>query len=254
MANRTTLAFELDDQTFQIEVKSLARARRLTLRVDPGLGQPRVVKPHHVSLADVRTFLKRNHGWLRQRLAKLPPAIPFMDGAEIPVRGIPHQLCHRPETRGTVWYDDQGHAPGQTPKLCIAGESAHLSRRVEDWLKKQARQDIHARVHHHAAKIAPIPGRITLRDTRSRWGSCAANGNLSFSWRLILAPENVLDYVVAHEVAHLVEHNHSARFWRLTARLCPEFETARQWLHRHGNHLHRYGHRPLRPTDRASLS
>ena len=239
MTDRTTLRFDLDDRTCLIEVKSLPRARRLTLRVDPGLGQPRVVKPSHVTLCEVEAFLQRNHGWLRQRLANLPPPVPFIHGAEIPLRGNLHRICHQPQERGTVWC--LAAADGIPAQLCVAGAAAHLGRRVEDWLKREARRNIQERVRHHADKIAPTPGRITCRDTRSRWGSCAANGNLSFSWRLIFAPTGVLDYVVAHEVSHLVEHNHSARFWRLTASLCPEFEAARRWLKRYGNDLHRYG-------------
>ena len=83
--------------------------------------------------------------------------------------------------------------------------------------------------------------RLSIRDQSSRWGSCTSAGSLSFSWRLILAPPYVLDYLAAHEVAHLVEMNHSARFWRVVGRVCGHVERAKTWLDTHGNDLHRYG-------------
>ena len=140
-------------------------------------------------------------------------------------------------TRGTVWVE-----PGaELPLLCVAGDPAHMARRVRDYLKREAKRDLEAASRRYAALLGVTIKRISVRDQASRWGSCTAAGVLSYSWRLILAPPYVLDYLAAHEVAHLVEMNHSRKFWRVVARVCPEWERAKTWLTTQGNALHRYG-------------
>ncbi|MFC6049880.1 M48 family metallopeptidase, partial [Methylobacterium hispanicum] len=118
---------------------------------------------------------------------------------------------------------------------------AHVARRAREFLQAEALRDLKLSITHHTERLGQGPARITLRDTRSRWGSCTARGELNFSWRLILAPPLVLDYLVAHEMAHLREMNHSDRFWRLVGELCPNVDAAEAWLKRHGAGLHRYG-------------
>ena len=124
---------------------------------------------------------------------------------------------------------------------CVAGERPHVPRRVADFLIREARKDIEAAVARHAKTIGVKPQRIAIRDTVSRWGSCSSAGRLSFSWRLILAPSFVLDYLAAHEVAHLVHLNHSPKYWSLLRRACPETNRAEAWLKTHGASLHRFG-------------
>ena len=123
----------------------------------------------------------------------------------------------------------------------MSGRAEHLPRRVRDYLKAEAKQELSVRSHDKAAAIGQRVTRVTLRDTKSRWGSCSHQGALSYSWRLILAPESVLDYVAAHEVAHLVHMDHSPSFWRLVADLHPDPDSARAWLKRDGSALWRYG-------------
>jgi predicted metal-dependent hydrolase len=125
--------------------------------------------------------------------------------------------------------------------LCVAGLAPHLNRRVADFLQHEAKRDLEAASRRFAADLGLSVRRVRVRDQSSRWGSCSTTGVLSFSWRLILAPRYVLDYLAAHEVAHLVEMNHSARFWRLVTRLAPGHERAKAWLDTHGADLHRYG-------------
>jgi predicted metal-dependent hydrolase len=125
--------------------------------------------------------------------------------------------------------------------ICVAGGAEHMERRVLDYLKREARKDLQKASLAYADELGVRVKRVSIRDQSSRWGSCTAAGSLSFSWRLILAPAFVLDYLAAHEVAHLVEMNHSARFWRVVAKVCPSVERAKSWLDTHGNDLHRYG-------------
>jgi predicted metal-dependent hydrolase len=151
---------------------------------------------------------------------------------------VAHRIVHRAGERGTVWTEtrDSGEKI-----ICVAGGVEHMERRVLDYLKREARKDLQKASLAYADELGVRVKRVSIRDQSSRWGSCTAAGSLSFSWRLILAPAFVLDYLAAHEVAHLVEMNHSARFWRVVAKVCPSVERAKSWLDTHGNDLHRYG-------------
>ncbi|MDB5395130.1 MAG: uncharacterized protein JWM91_2636 [Rhodospirillales bacterium] len=168
-------------------------------------------------------------------MAQLPTARAFADGATIPLLGVPHLI------RG-----DGGRLRGLAARaegtITIPGTPDHLARRLTDFLKAEAKREIGERAHRKAAQLGRPIAAVTLRDTRSRWGSCSGSGRLAFSWRLIMAPEFVLDYVVAHEVAHLSEMNHGARFWKLCASLTDaDPKAARAWLKCHGGALHSYG-------------
>lgn len=209
------------------------QARRVSLRVDPGLGQVTLVLPRRASEAAGLRFIARNAGWLARRLAHVAPRITFVHGAEVPLAGRPYRIRHRPETRGTVWLDGD--------EIHVAGGAEHLARRLTDWMKRRARCELSDRAIRLAARIGARVTRVQIRDPRTRWGSCGPDGRLSFSWRLVLAPEVVMDYVVAHEVAHLVHPHHGPAFWRLTEELATDTRAARRWLREHGAGLHRYG-------------
>jgi hypothetical protein len=209
------------------------RARRIILRFDHGEGRIVVVLPRRATRAAGRRFALLNKGWIRERLDLLPEPIPFRPGACIPFFGTMHRIRHRPQARGAVWLEDG--------EIHVAGRPEHVWRRIADWLKREARREIERRAYAKAEQIGKRIAGLTIRDAKSRWGSCSPRGRLSFSWRLIFAPRDVLDYVVAHEVAHLKELNHGPRFWRLTAELTRDADAARAWLNDHGNALHRYG-------------
>jgi predicted metal-dependent hydrolase len=156
----------------------------------------------------------------------------------VPLRGEPHRIEHRAGARGTAWIelgDDGSRA------LCVAGEAPHVARRVRDYLKREAKRELEAASRRYAAQLDVKVKRVSVRDQASRWGSCSTTGVLSYSWRLILAPPFVLDYLAAHEVAHLIEMNHSRAFWRIVGRICPHAGRAKAWLDAHGADLHRYG-------------
>jgi len=221
------------DRDLELAVRVNRRARRISLKVDPAYDRAVLVLPSPRALHDGLRFAESRSPWLRAELAKLAPRVAFADGAVLPYRGAPHAVRHRPGARGAVWCEDG--------EIRVAGRLEHLSRRVGDWLKAEARLALSDRAIDFAGRIERRIGRIGVRDPKSRWGSCAPDGSLSFSWRLVLAPPSVLDYVVAHEVAHLVEANHGPGFWALVANLHPNHMADRRWLKRHGATLHRYG-------------
>ena len=171
--------------------------------------------------------------WVADRLAALPPAITFEDGSVVPVCGVPHRIRHVPGLRGGAWLLDG--------ELQVTGAEAFIRRRVLDFLKAEARRRIGAMVAAKTALGGVAARRITMKDTSSRWGSCAADRSLSFSWRLVMAPEFVQDYVAAHEVAHLRHMNHGADFWAVVDRLTPYTKTAILWLRTEGARLQRIG-------------
>lgn len=225
-------------QRYPVLVKRRANARRMTLRVSQATGEITLTLPQRVDFAAGRSFAESHGGWIAARVAKRPLAVPFEPGQAIPLRGVPHRIVHWSKARGlTQATTDQAGAP----IIAVAGEAAHVPRRVKDFLRRLALADLEQAVLRHTAQLGIPARRITIRDTTSRWGSCSSQGHLNFSWRLILAPAFVLDYLAAHEVAHLREMNHSHRFWALTHRLCPRTEEAEAWLKRHGAGLHGFG-------------
>lgn len=226
----------LDGRAVPLTCRVSPRARRITLKLDAKSGAVQLTLPRGVSRAQGLDFAERHRDWLSRRLADLPPRVPFAEGAELPLLGVPHVVRHAPAARRGVWRENG--------VLWVSGRPEFIERRVADFLKREAKREIQERARAKAAllpaKARPL-GRVVLRDTRSRWGSCALSGDLSFSWRLILAPEAVLDYVVAHELAHLAEMNHGPAFWRLVGRLTESVKEPKAWLRREGAGLHRYG-------------
>jgi predicted metal-dependent hydrolase len=226
-----------DGAIYPVELRRHARATRYTLRVQATNRAITLTMPMRGSVREAKAFAERNGGWIAARLKRLPQAIPFADRLEFPLRGTPHRIVHRAGARGTVWTE----TGSGMPLLIVAGDRAHLARRVRDFLKREAKRDLDAASRRYAAQLGVAIKRISIRDQSSRWGSCTAAGVLSYSWRLILSPPHVLDYLAAHEVAHLIEMNHSRRFWRVVERICPDWERAKAWLNTQGTALHRYG-------------
>lgn len=224
---------EVDGASIPLSVRRSPRARRLYLRIDPADANVELVLPRGVGLGEGLRFARERTRWIAARLASIPARTEFADGARIPVLGETLTVRHRPDRRGPT------HR--QADEIVVGGDRAHVARRVRDWLRGEARRELTARCATFAQRIGRRAGSIRIGDTTSRWGSCSPGGTIAFSWRLVLAPPAVMDYVVAHEVAHLIEHNHGPRFWALVAELCPDGDRARRWLQRHGNALLRYG-------------
>lgn len=216
-----------------LRVVENARAKRLTLRIDAGGRGLRVTVPPGLRESEVDRFLDRHRGWLELKLARLPDRPQLRAGVKLPLRGRPHLIVHRPGKRGTV---TAGEEEG-LPALYVHGEARHLPRRLADFLKREAKKEIEPLVARHTATIGKRARAVRFKDTSSRWGSCTADGTLSFSWRIMMAPPAVIDYLVAHEVAHLREMNHGPDFWALCRDLCPRTDEARAWLKRNGTAL-----------------
>ena len=234
---------ELEALGAPIEVRRHSAARRLTLRVSKTKRAVLVTVPAQCRMEEASRFVESNLDWVRQCLGAVPEPVPFADGARIPVRGRLHRLCFSGVARARPVVEVAA-GPGTVPQLLVSGRVEHAARRLKDWLVEQARTDLDASVTRHSRTLGVKARSISLRDQTSRWGSCTAGGLLSFSWRLILAPTHVLDYVAAHEVAHLLEMNHGPRFWKQVARSMPRLEEAKRWLRSHGADLHRYGAAP----------
>ena len=233
-----TIEIAFDGSIYPVRLRRHRQARRYTLRIQTATREVILTIPPRGSLNNAREFAQKHGGWIAARLGRLPEAAPFADGVVVPLRGVPRRITHRHRVRGTVWTEagDDGEQ-----LLCVAGQAPHIDRRVGDFLRREAKRDLEAASLRFAGELGLNVQRVTVRDQSSRWGSCSTTGMLSFSWRLILAPSHVLDYLAAHEVAHLVEMNHSAKFWQLVQRLCPGHECAKAWLDVHGADLHRYG-------------
>ena len=233
-----TIEIVFEQMVYQVRLRRHRQARRYTLRIHAANRDVVITMPLRGSVRDAENFAQKHGAWIAARMARLPEAAPFGHGTIVPLRGEPHRIMHRAQMRGTVWAENDANGENL---LCVAGRAPHVGRRVGDFLKREAKRDLEAASRRAAEKFGVSVKRVSVRDQASRWGSCSSTGVLSYSWRLILAPSFVLNYLAVHEVAHLVEMNHSPRFWRLVGEHCPDAVRAKAWLDAHGTDLHRYG-------------
>lgn len=213
------------------------RARRVSVRIDPMAREAVATAPANRFALEAISFASERVEWIADRLGALPPPVLFKPGAYIPLRGVIHRLKHV-ETGRTVKVDKTS---GPTPLLLIPGPRESFRDKTRGFFRAAARTDFAERVAVHAETLKVKPRSIAIKDTRSRWGSCSSEGRLNFSWRLVCAPPFALDYVAAHEVAHIKEMNHSDRFWKQVERCFPDWREARAWLHERGGALHSIG-------------
>ncbi len=236
MAARQTvkdLSFDLDGRDVPILLRRNRQARRIIIRIDPKTDGVKLTLPWHASEAEALRFLEAQKDWLRRRLDRLPDRVAFEDGATISIVGVDHIICHRPDARRGVWIDGD--------VICVSGDAEHLARRLGDWLRKEAKSRLTSLAEEKADILGVKIGRVTVRDTTSRWGSCAHDGSLNFSWRMIMTPPFVFDFIVAHEVAHIIERNHGPNFHALVDTLTDKADQAEAWLNAYGPALHRVG-------------
>ncbi len=258
---------QLGDRIVPVNARINRRAKRLILRVDSITGIVHVTAPSKRALPDALKFAKERSLWIEKELGTGPTAHPFIEGGSCYYRGIPHEIIRDGGPRTPIRctslmgadnldssgnldssdiLDSSGKVTGSTSsaKIYIGGEQEHLNRRLTDWLKHEAKRILTLKSDYYAERLNKKRGKIRIGDTRTRWGSCSQDGTLSYSWRLIMAPAHILDYVAAHECTHLVHLNHSPAYWRLLAELDVDAKTARQWFKIHGTRLFSYGITP----------
>jgi len=214
----------------EVLLRRSRRTRRISLRVSGLDGRVTLTMPPRARIREAEAFLREKEGWIRANMARAPGAV-------------------RPEIGGSILWEGREteirEGSGRTARLVdgairVPPDPARVQARIAALMKAAARERLMAASGKYAAMLGARFGRISLRDPRSRWGSCSSEGNLMYSWRLIMAPPSVLDYVAAHEVAHLREMNHSRAFWQIMAQICPSHATHRAWLRENGALLHRY--------------
>ena len=223
----------LDDPDISVRLRVSARARRFTLRLEPSGEGAVLTLPPGVAIAQARMFLMRQSDWLARALARHPGRVVVGDGTRLPVAGAEVEIAV---------VDGPRRAPRLADgRLIVSGPGApgfQVGPRIAAFLKARARDALVPAAERYAGMLGRRPAAVSLRDPRSRWGSCSARGRLSFSWRLAMAPPEVLDYVAAHEAAHLVEMSHATRYWEVVEQILPDYRRHRAWLKREGRKLH----------------
>jgi predicted metal-dependent hydrolase len=226
-------AVTVNGRELPLAIRENARANRMTLRIEPGGQALKLTIPRGLAEREIDEFLIRHHGWLMTRLARVEDAGPLADRGKIAIRGVDHRIAMTGKLRGIA---EETEIDG-VRTLLVSGLPEHVGRRVSDHLKRVAKGQLEQLVRTHAATLGKPVRAIAYKDTKSRWGSCTSDGNLSFSWRIAMAPDFVIDYLAAHEVAHLKEMNHGPNFWATCKALCPRTPEAKRWLKQNGSRL-----------------
>lgn len=201
------------------------------MRIDRRDRAVKVSVPNRSSYRDARQFVEREVEWVKRRILDLPGGKVVEQGGLFPLRGEPTRIEISDRLRGGV--DHQIDEDGD-PFLNVTGGHEYAPRRLVSFLQKEARRDLEKAVEFYAGRLGVTWLSLKIGDPQTRWGSCSSRGSLSFSWRLVLAPPSVLEYVAAHEVAHRMEMNHSSRFWAHVEELMPAYQSKRAWLREEG--------------------
>ncbi|MBG77890.1 MAG: hypothetical protein CL570_02525 [Alphaproteobacteria bacterium] len=219
-----------------ITVKHNARAGRIVMRLNTKTRKIDLTIPKWMSLHDAKAFTDQNKRWIDDKLQTLGQSIPFEHGQTIPLLGRDRTITiqENPNSARTT-FTLTAH------ELLMMTHLENPAPKIEKHLKAIARQEFEPRLHDKAAQIGHNINKLTLRDPLSRWGSCSHDGNIMLSWRLILAPPAAMDYVIAHEVAHLRHMDHSKAFWALCKDLSDDYSAGHSWMREHGNTLMRFG-------------
>ena len=216
------------DPPVPLTLRRSPRARRLSLRISALDGRVTLTLPKSLPEREALDFAAEKEDWIRSHLAKHPEAMLVQTGSCLPIDGMERRIVVANGKR-VLMHEDVIEVPGDRP-----------GRVLQRFLRELARDRLAAASDQYAATLGRPYSRLTLRDTRSRWGSCTSDGGLMYSWRLILAPPEVLRYVAAHEVAHLAEMNHSPAFWQQVEHLYGDYQGPRKWLKQQGGGLHRF--------------
>ena len=229
----TGKTFDIQEEVgINIKVMPSPTSRKLVLRIDHKNRVPVLTVPRFCSRTKAINFVNENMDWILENLQDLPTEKRFTDGATISVLGEKVIICHCPEARRGTWLEGG--------KLYVSGAAEFLHRRVKDYIKKEAQKEFYRLSKGLADQLGCPLHQVTLKDTKSRWGSCSSLGNINYSWRIALAPKFVIDYLMAHEVAHLKHPDHSDAFWACVYNLYPDWVKGRTWLKKYGKELYAY--------------
>ncbi len=225
------LTVEISGETLPVRLRRNARAKKMILRVDGVNGDIKLTSPKHVSLSSLRAFLQEHSGWVERERAKLNVQGPLAHGDTIPYMGQSHIVAFLNEAPRKVEVLEG--------RILVGGPADQAAARLERWFRAEAKKRIGDDAIAYAGQLDVSVGRVSIGDMKSRWGSCSSTGTLRFNWRLLLAPPAVRRYVAAHEVSHLLEMNHSPRFWAHVAAIMPDYAAHRKWLRANGSDLMR---------------
>lgn len=217
---------------FNIKIIKSAAAKRLTLRIDAKERVPVLSLPKRCPAKKAVAFVNEHRDWIEENLAQIPVAKRFEDGEKISILGHRYTIVHTPHSRHGTYIDND--------KLIVSGGKEFLHRRICDYIKKTAKQEFAQRSKEKAEKIGCSVNNVTIKDTKSRWGSCSSINNLNYNWRVAMAPDFVIEYLIAHEVSHLKHQDHSRQFWQCVKKLHPRCGEGRLWLKHHGKELYLY--------------
>ena len=217
---------------FPIKVIKSVVAKKLTLRIDAKKRLPVLTIPKRCSAQKAIDFAMSHRDWINNNLAKLPVSEFFKDGDEISIMGKCYKISHQEQAKSGAFIADE--------ELIVSGKTEFLHRRVSDFLKSKAKVDFYKLSQEKAALINQELNNVCIKDTKSRWGSCSNRRNINYNWRIIMAPDYVIDYLISHEVAHLKHQNHSADFWNCVQDICPNYKEGEHWLKLRGKSLYQY--------------
>lgn len=220
----------IGDPPITVHLRKNTRAKRYSLRISNKDGKISLTLPRWSNLSEAMAFARAQEGWMRKHLSKQLQPIAVEFGGRIMLDGLKHRIDHG-TGRSVQVVDGVIYVPGRDDQLVS---------KIRAYFKTMARERLVPASQHYAGLIGRGIGPVTLRDTRSRWGSCTSDGRLMYSWRLVMAPPEVQNYVAAHEVCHLIEMNHSDAYWALVATISPNFKADRKWLKVNGTMLHQY--------------
>lgn len=220
----------------KLRVMRSKRARRIALRLDHKARVMNLVVPKGMKLDTAYQFAYENKNWIKEKLQELPEPVPFEHGAVLPIFGQNHRLniYYDPTLRKTSIFLKKNN-------MFVITNKRDPSAKITAFLKNHAHETLEAMVREKAKLIRKRVGTFKVRDMTSRWGSCAEDGEIVLSWRLIFAPLAAMDYVVSHEVAHLRHLHHEASFWTLCRELCEDYVEGEYWINNLGHDLMRYG-------------
>ena len=221
-----------DELGIDIKVVPSRSVRRLILKIDSKERVPVLSVPRFCSRRKAINFVNEHMGWIMTELAKIPKVKKFENGDKFSLFGKSVEICHQPDARCGVLLNGE--------QLIVSGGEEFLHRRIKDYIKKEAQKNFYAQSQSLAKKINRKITGVSIKDTKSRWGSCSSLNHLNYNWRIALAPDYVISYLLAHEVAHLCHPDHSADFWDCVSILNPNWKVGHNWLKKHGKTLYCY--------------